>query len=332
MTETQTNAVLSRLDALSQQVSYLVEQQRKQQELIDELVLPIAKEVMQHATGKLSELEKAGYFAFAKELMNVGQRIVESYSADDVRRLGDAVTSILDTVRAMTQPEVLAIANGASEVLSHAGQTKPIGLMGMVRATRNQDVGRGMAVMFEVLRQVGHGAAALSNKQASGGTKRDRVNALLAPRLPSGNGRARRSGNGANGANGKAVQKPLGYERPSAEQAAKPVAAKAQPPAGATAIGGVAFTADGHLEDSSQWTRELAQTLAEAQGVVMTEAHWKIIEFARKDHAETKASPNIRRITLQTGMATKDLYALFPRAPARTIAKIAGLPKPTGCL
>lgn len=328
MTDTQLNDVLSRLDTLSRQVNYLVERQQKQAELIDELVLPIAKEVMQVATGKLGELEKAGYFAFGKELMNVGQRIVESYGPDDVRQLGDAVTSILDTVRAMTRPEVLSIANDATQVLSQADQTQPIGLVGMVRATRNQDVGRGMAVMFEVLRRVGHGAAVLSKKQGTDGDKRAKVNALLAPRRASG-ARPLRNGDGANG---KAGQKPLGIERPSPEQAAKSPAAKAQPPADATVIGGVAFGPDGHLKDSAQWTMELAQLLAEAQGVQMSDEHWKVVEFARQDYRETKASPNIRRITLQTGMATRDLYGLFPRAPARTVAKIAGLPRPTGCL
>jgi sulfur relay (sulfurtransferase) DsrC/TusE family protein len=31
-------------------------------------------------------------------------------------------------------------------------------------------------------------------------------------------------------------------------------------------------------------------------------------------------------------VTTKELYVLFPRAPGRTIASIAGLPKPAGCL
>ncbi len=56
------------------------------------------------------------------------------------------------------------------------------------------------------------------------------------------------------------------------------------------------------------------------------------MDFARKDFLENKASPNIRRLTQGTSLATKDIYALFPKAPARTIAKIAGIPKPTGCI
>jgi tRNA 2-thiouridine synthesizing protein E len=66
--------------------------------------------------------------------------------------------------------------------------------------------------------------------------------------------------------------------------------------------------------------------------VRLTEPHWAVIAAARADFEATRVSPNIRRLTQLTQLATKDLYALFPRAPARTIAKIAGLPKPAGCL
>jgi TusE/DsrC/DsvC family sulfur relay protein len=72
--------------------------------------------------------------------------------------------------------------------------------------------------------------------------------------------------------------------------------------------------------------------IAAAQGVGMSEAHWKVVEFVRADFEATKVSPNIRRITQATGVSTKDLYTLFPKAPARTVAKIAGIPKPAGCI
>ena len=57
-----------------------------------------------------------------------------------------------------------------------------------------------------------------------------------------------------------------------------------------------------------------------------------MLDAARADFAATGSSPNIRRLTQVAGVSTKDLYVLFPRAPGRTIAKIAGLPKPAGCL
>ncbi len=104
------------------------------------------------------------------------------------------------------------------------------------------------------------------------------------------------------------------------------------PAAVASVMDGVGFGADGHLADASQWTRALGEKLASMQGVEMSDAHWALVEAARKDFGETKASPNIRRLTQVTTVTTKEVYALFPKAPARTLAKIAGLPKPAGCL
>jgi tRNA 2-thiouridine synthesizing protein E len=80
------------------------------------------------------------------------------------------------------------------------------------------------------------------------------------------------------------------------------------------------------------WSQAKAAQLAAANGVALTDAHWAVIEVARADFAASQVSPNIRRLTQIAGVTTKDLYALFPKAPGRTIAAIAGLPKPAGCL
>lgn len=97
-------------------------------------------------------------------------------------------------------------------------------------------------------------------------------------------------------------------------------------------IDGIAYSADGHLMDANAWTKPLGETLAVVQGLTLTEAHWTVLEAARAEFASTKQSPNIRRLTIVTSLSTKDLYVLFPKAPGRTIAKVAGLPKPAGCL
>ena len=68
------------------------------------------------------------------------------------------------------------------------------------------------------------------------------------------------------------------------------------------------------------------------QDIALDEARWAIVKTARAEFEATKASPNIRRLTQLTSLATKDIYTLFPKAPARTIAKIAGIPKPVGCI
>jgi tRNA 2-thiouridine synthesizing protein E len=300
--------VLARLDALDARLAAMMERQRKQDELFDEL-RPMMSVMMREATRRLDAFEKRGHVEFVKELVKVGDRVLESYTADDVRQFGDAVIGILDTVRAMTQPEVLAVMGDAAELVAEPEKAEALGLVGMVRATSNSDVQRGMGVMMELLKKVGQGAAAA--KRARQPRPRS------APRLPA-----------------RAVAGGLAATAPKrAVAAAGPACATPKPPGpAAVVIDGVAFTADGHLADPAAWSRPLAERVAATLGVAMTEAHWRVVDFARADWEATKASPNIRRITTSIDVSTKELYALFPKAPARTVAKIAGTPKPAGCL
>ncbi len=95
----------------------------------------------------------------------------------------------------------------------------------------------------------------------------------------------------------------------------------------------VSLDAEGFLQDKSQWTREIAEAIAKAEGIeTLTEAHWKIIEFCRKSGEQTGKSPTLRQITDGAGVSTKELFALFPKGPAKKVAKIAGLGKPEGCV
>lgn len=300
--------VLARLDALDARLAAMMERQRQQDELFDEL-RPMMSVMMREATRRLDAFEKRGHVEFVKELVKVGDRVLESYTADDVRQFGDAVIGILDTVRAMTQPEVLAVMGDAAELVAEPEKAEALGLVGMVRATSNSDVQRGMGVMMELLKKVGQGAAAA--KRARQPRPRS------APRLPA-----------------RAVAGGLAATAPKrAVAAAGPACATPKPPGpAAVVIDGVAFTADGHLADPAAWSRPLAERVAATLGVAMTEAHWRVVDFARADWEATKASPNIRRITTSIDVSTKELYALFPKAPARTVAKIAGTPKPAGCL
>lgn len=301
-------ALAAKIDALTAQVAYLVERQKKQEELLAE-AMPILKEVMATATTTLDGLDKKGYFAFGREAVKVGQRIVESYSADDVQKFGDAIVSILDTVRSLTQPEVLAVMSEAGKVLENTDKVQPLGLVGMVRSTSNEEVQKGMAVMLEVLRHVGRASKGFSERQR--------------PALPADTRKAKLAE-----ALGPRRKKPV-TDRPAAAPAC---AVPRAPQPVATVIDGIAFTADGHLADPKAWSPELGRTIAAAQGVELTHTHWQIVELARHDFEETGVSPNIRRLTQTSSMTTKDLYTLFPKAPARTIARIAGLPKPAGCL
>lgn len=307
-------ALAAQLAAMNAQIAYLVERQKKTEEMFAEMT-PILREVMGVATTKLDEYDKAGYFAFGKELFAVGERVVSGFTPEDVHQLGDAIVGILQTVRLATQPNVLEIAGEASEVLEKSDQAEPIGLLGMVRATRDDDVQKGMAVMMEVMRHVGRAARAVSEHRKAdlGESKKAKLAAALGPRL----------------------KKPMGIERRPAPAAPRPAAGAApaaKMPAPSSVIDGVVFGPDGHLADPKTWSPDLAARIAAIQGAPLDEARWAVIQFARADFEQTGASPNIRRITQGTNLATKDLYTLFPKAPARTIAKIAGIPKPAGCI
>jgi tRNA 2-thiouridine synthesizing protein E len=95
----------------------------------------------------------------------------------------------------------------------------------------------------------------------------------------------------------------------------------------------VEVDADGHLADRGDWYEELAGAIAESEGVAeLTDRHWLVLNFMRRVFEETGDAPSIRRLTKESGVATKELYALFPKGPAKKAAKIAGLPKPTGCI
>ena len=94
----------------------------------------------------------------------------------------------------------------------------------------------------------------------------------------------------------------------------------------------VKFDADGYLVDASAWTPEIAEAIATREGIALTERHWIVINFDRKEFAATGEAPTLRRITKTSGVDTKEIYQLFPGGPGKVAAKIAGLKKPTGCI
>ena len=90
---------------------------------------------------------------------------------------------------------------------------------------------------------------------------------------------------------------------------------------------------EGFMTNPSEWTKEMAVDLAKEEGISeLTPAHWKVIEFCRQDGAASGKAPTLRRITTAAGVSTKEMFALFPKGPAKKVAKIAGLGKPEGCV
>jgi len=90
---------------------------------------------------------------------------------------------------------------------------------------------------------------------------------------------------------------------------------------------------EGFLVNAEDWTKEIAAELAKEEGIAeLSEAHWKVIDFSRESAGSTGAAPTLRAITSGSGVTTKELFSLFPKGPAKKVAKIAGLGKPEGCV
>ena len=94
----------------------------------------------------------------------------------------------------------------------------------------------------------------------------------------------------------------------------------------------VEFDNDGFLVDPNSWTEDLGRAIAARQGIDLTDDHWTVINFARKEFESNGEAPTLRRITKQSGVSTKEIYQLFPGGPAKVASMIAGLGKPTGCI
>jgi tRNA 2-thiouridine synthesizing protein E len=95
----------------------------------------------------------------------------------------------------------------------------------------------------------------------------------------------------------------------------------------------IVFNEEGFMTDPNQWTKEIAEVLAKQEGIeVLTGDHWKIIDFCRATGLATGKAPTLRQITTGTGISTKELFALYPKGPAKKVAKISGLGKPEGCV
>ncbi len=95
----------------------------------------------------------------------------------------------------------------------------------------------------------------------------------------------------------------------------------------------VQMDAEGFMSDPNEWTKEVAAVLAAEEGIdALTDRHWVVIDYVRAEWAKTGDSPSLRAIGKQSGVNTKELYALFPKGPAKKVARVAGLGKPKGCI
>lgn len=95
----------------------------------------------------------------------------------------------------------------------------------------------------------------------------------------------------------------------------------------------------GFLLDMQQWNEQVAECMAEIEGIKLTEAHWEILHFIRQFYQQYKYLPNarvfskaIKHVLGAEKASSRYLQKLFPEGPLKYSCKIAGLPKPPSCL
>jgi TusE/DsrC/DsvC family sulfur relay protein len=101
-------------------------------------------------------------------------------------------------------------------------------------------------------------------------------------------------------------------------------------------LGGKSYEVDeeGFLQELDRWNENFAQAYAGEVGIEgsLTEEHWKVIHYLRNYYQQYGIAPMIRKLCKDTGFDLKKIYQLFPAGPAKGACKLAGFPKPTGCV
>ena len=101
----------------------------------------------------------------------------------------------------------------------------------------------------------------------------------------------------------------------------------------------IAADEEGYITEISLWNKDLAELIAQDENIDMSDDHWVVVNFLRNYYEEYQIAPAVRVLTKAIKKSlgpekgnSKYLYELFPYGPAKQACKIAGLPKPTGCI
>jgi tRNA 2-thiouridine synthesizing protein E len=87
------------------------------------------------------------------------------------------------------------------------------------------------------------------------------------------------------------------------------------------------------MTDPAQWNEGVAAEIAAEAGISeLTDRHWLVVNFMRDAYLESGSAPSIRSLGKASGVPIKELYQLFPKGPAKLAARVAGIPKPRGCI
>ena len=95
----------------------------------------------------------------------------------------------------------------------------------------------------------------------------------------------------------------------------------------------VAIDEDGYIQNLNEWTEGFAYAVAKDEGIdPVTDAHMKVVRYLRKYYVEFDTCPPISKVLRDNALTVRQLYELFPTGPAKGACRMAGAPKPTGCV
>jgi len=128
-------------------------------DLLDD-VGPLTSEAVTKILTTLEDFEQRGYFEFASAALDIADRVVTTYSKEDVEALGDNIVQMLDIVKDLTQPEMLAVAQRMLDALQRQQAAaalepaEPPGLIALAGQMRDPEVRRGLARALNTFKAV----------------------------------------------------------------------------------------------------------------------------------------------------------------------------------
>jgi uncharacterized protein YjgD (DUF1641 family) len=132
-----------------------------------ETAAPLLEPTLERATERLADLDERGYFEFTGASLGVIDRVVTSFDSADIEALGDNIVLILQTVRDMTQPEVMTMLRRTFTSVSEEEPATPPGTLALLRQLRDPGVRRGLAKVMNTLRSIGDDSAGEPDEQRS---------------------------------------------------------------------------------------------------------------------------------------------------------------------
>lgn len=115
---------------------------------------PLSQTAFLSLMNQLDQMERKGYFVFARGGMNILDQIVTSFTEEDVRQLGENIVLILQTVKEMTQPEIMTLLRNTAHIMREEEPAENVSIISILRQLNDPAVKRGLAKTLSVLRTV----------------------------------------------------------------------------------------------------------------------------------------------------------------------------------